>query len=138
MDCVVCRIVAGQEPADIVFEDAELLAFLDLAPLNPGHLLLAPKQHYSSIAAVPQAVRARLLELGPALAKAVLRATDADGYNLLIANGSCAGQLIAHTFMQIIPRHPHDGLVLPARAVPYGSAIAKHDLLAAIKARLKP
>ena len=117
-DCVFCRIVAGKERSDILWEEDECLVFLPLAALNAGHLLVAPRAHYSSILAVPDHLRGRLMDLGARLGGAVMRAVEADGFNLLIDNGPCAGQVVRHACMHVIPRFPTDGLVFPRRAVP--------------------
>ena len=113
MDCVFCRIVQGQEKAAIIYEDDEATAFLDLAPVTRGQCLLVPRQHYPSIAAVPPDLEGRLIVLATRLAVAVSKAVDADGFNILLSNGTCAGQAVRHACLTIVPRFPLDGVALP-------------------------
>jgi len=135
-NCVFCRIIAGELPCDKVYEDDLLLGFLDIAPLNPGHVLLIPKEHHPSATTLPAPVAARMFQVAPKLAQALVRATDAGGFNLLLANGTAAGQVVLHVHLHIVPRHADDGLVLPTRSVAYASAEAKAHLLAKVRARL--
>lgn len=135
--CVFCRIVAGEIPAATVYEDEQLLAFLDIAPINKGHALLIPKQHYVSLTSLPPALCGHLFQVVPRLAAAVMRASGADGFNLLLSNGSVAGQVVPHTHLHIIPRLAADGIVLPARSKPYADAAERQTFVDAIRARLK-
>jgi len=110
MDCLFCKIIAKQIPANIVYEDEKVLAFLDINPVNPGHLLVVPKVHSENIAVANDE---DLLALGLAvkkLAPAVCAATACDGWNLEVNNGNAAGQAIDHTHWHIVPRHKDDGL----------------------------
>lgn len=134
--CVFCRIVAGEIPAARLFEDEHVLAFLDIAPLNKGHLLVVPRRHYYSLTEMPGEEAGRLLAAAARLGQAVLRAVQADGFNLLLANGSVAGQVVPHVHLHVVPRFPDDGLVLPARAVPYASGAERDELAAGIRRRL--
>lgn len=109
-DCVFCRIVAGSLPAARILENADALAFLDIAPLSPGHMILIPKVHVSRITELPEARAAALFALVPRLARALLRASGAAGLNLLQNNGSCAGQVVEHLHVHLIPRREADGL----------------------------
>jgi len=134
--CVFCRIVRGEIPATTVYEDDQLLAFLDIAPLAPGHTLLIPKSHHVSLTTVPAELAGRLLATAARIAPAVMRAVEADGFNLLISNGACAGQVVPHVHLHIIPRLPEDGLVLPHRTRPYADAAAREAIRDAIRQRL--
>ena len=135
--CVFCRIVAGEIPAATVYEDEQLLAFLDIAPINKGHVLLIPKQHYVSLTSLPPALCGQLFQAVPRPAAAVMRAAGADGFNLLLSNGSVAGQVVPHTHLHIIPRLANDGILLPARSKPYAAAAERQAFVDAIRARLK-
>ncbi len=137
-NCVFCKIAAGQVPCDKVYEDDLVLGFLDIAPLNPGHMLLIPKEHHTSATTLPDAVAARLFQVAPRLAQALVRATDAGGFNLILANGTAAGQVVPHVHLHIVPRRADDGLVMPTRSIPYPSDAAKARLLTRVQARLEP
>jgi histidine triad (HIT) family protein len=135
-DCIFCKIVAGEIPADRIYEDDMILVFLDIAPINKGHALVVPRGHHHSICSVPSDIRARMMERAPEIAIAIMRATGADGFNFMLSNGTCAGQIVPHAHLHIIPRSPADGVVLPARSVPYENADEKHEMLAKIRERL--
>jgi len=109
-NCVFCKIVAGQIPALKVFEDQHSLAFLDIGPLADGHLLIIPKEHYARLDQIPPQTLGSIVQHFPRLARAVIDATGAEGYNLLQNNGECSGQEVEHVHFHIIPRVPGDGL----------------------------
>lgn len=107
-DCIFCRIVAGEIPCHKVYEDDQLMAFLDIHPLAAGHTLLIPKKHYGRWDQCPEALAAALaVKLGP-LAKVLQQAVHADSFNVLCNNGRAAGQLVDHVHVHIIPRQPGD------------------------------
>ncbi len=136
--CAFCNIAAGTATADVVYEDELIIAFLDVGPLAKGHTLIVPKEHHDSLATVPPATAARMMEFASKIATALVRTVGADGYNLFVANGSCAGQAVQHVHLHIVPRHPHDGILLPARTVPYTDAAEKDDILNRTRKRLAP
>ena len=92
-----------------LFEDDLVVSFLDIAPINPGHALVIPREHHSSITTVPEAVHGRMLQVASKLGVAMQRELEADGFNLHLANGTCAGQVVHHTHLHVIPRYPTDG-----------------------------
>ncbi len=108
-DCIFCKIVAGQIPSARVLEDETKLAFMDIGPLAPGHVLLIPKKHYQDFTGMPAEEAGELLSALPRLGAAVAKATKADGFNIFQANGACAGQVVPHVHFHIIPRHVGDG-----------------------------
>jgi histidine triad (HIT) family protein len=109
-DCIFCKIVAGEIPSARVFEDERTFAFLDIAPLSPGHTLVIPKDHHLLLTDMPAETMAAVGAVLPRVARAVVAATSADGFNLLQANGECAGQEVPHAHLHIIPRRAADGL----------------------------
>lgn len=110
MDCVFCKIIANEIPSVKVYEDDHILAFLDINPIEKGHVLIIPKKHWESLAAVPVAdsadvaVLEELTYMAHVVCKAVTR-TFADGANLLQATGKCAGQTVFHLHFHVIPRY---------------------------------
>ena len=108
-DCIFCKIVAGQIPAAKVYEDATKLAFMDIGPIQPGHVLLIPKKHYALLTDMPDDEAADLGRCLPRLGRAVVAAAKADGFNVHQTNGRCSGQAVFHVHLHIIPRHDHDG-----------------------------
>lgn len=133
--CVFCRIVRGELPSTRLYGDDLVLSFLDIAPLNKGHALLIPKEHHASVTTVPTTVLHRMMEVAPRIASALMRAVDADGFNLILSNGACAGQVVPHAHLHLVPRHGDDGLVLPARSLEYEDGEADR-IAAKVKARL--
>ena len=109
-DCIFCKIAQGEIPALRVWETDACLAFLDVAPVARGHVLLIPKQHYQDICDIPAEVLSSLTSKLPALAEAVVRATNATGLNLLQNTGRSSGQAVFHLHFHLIPRTEADGL----------------------------
>ncbi len=108
-DCIFCKIVDGKIPSEKVYEDEALLAFMDIGPVQPGHLLLIPKKHYERFTELPEELAASLGRMLPVLSRAVVAAAKADGFNLFQTNGACSGQVVPHVHIHIIPRHDGDG-----------------------------
>ena len=109
-DCIFCKIVSEQAPASVVYEDEGVMAFLDIAPLAEGHLLVVSRVHYSRFSDVPPQECAKLASVLPALGRAVMGVTGADGFNLLVNEGQVAGQAVPHLHFHLIPRKDGDGL----------------------------
>jgi len=109
-ECIFCDIVSGKIPCARVYEDDYILSFLDIGPLAEGHLLVIPKQHIEYIWQADAELLSRLARAIPSLAAAVMKATGAEGLNLLQNNGRAAGQLVQHLHIHLIPRRSGDGL----------------------------
>lgn len=110
MDCLFCKIIAKEIPAFVVYEDDRILAFLDIHPVNAGHLLVVPKTHSENIAVAADEDLVALSLAVKKLAPAVCSATGCVGWNLEVNNGNAAGQVIDHTHWHIVPRRLDDGL----------------------------
>jgi histidine triad (HIT) family protein len=110
MDCIFCKIVAGEIPSLKIYENKYVLSFLDIGPLTDGHTLVIPKKHYQFLHEMPAAELAEIGQALPKIAEAVMAATGAKGYNVLQNNGRCAGQFVDHVHFHIIPRVEGDGL----------------------------
>ena len=109
-DCIFCKILADEIPSSRVFEDEHSIAFMDLFPLAPGHTLLIPRDHHELLTDMPDETMAALGRVLPRLARAVVDATGAEGFNVFQTNGACSGQQVPHVHYHIIPRAPEDGL----------------------------
>ena len=109
MDCIFCKIVAGEIPSTRVYEDDTAIIFLDLNQAAKGHLLIVPRFHTSEWHELDEATAQHIGGLTRVWGKAAFIATQADGYNLVLNNGPAAGQEVAHTHMHIIPRWKGDG-----------------------------
>lgn len=135
-DCIFCKIVAGDIPCAKVYESDTVLAFLDIAPVHPGHALVLPKDHHPTLMDVPPALGRDLLEALSAVGGAVMKATGADGLNLMQNNYESAGQLVHHAHFHLIPRFSGDGLKLWAQTA-YENPGEMSELAAKIAGLLK-
>ena len=110
--CIFCDIVKSRAPADVVFEDEETLAFMDINPASPGHTLIIPKRHVRDIYGLDEEAAAAVMRTTVKVARAVKMALQPDGMNLVQSNERAASQEIFHFHMHIIPRWYGDGLRL--------------------------
>jgi histidine triad (HIT) family protein len=134
-DCIFCKIVKGQIPCAKLYEDAQVLAFLDIAPVTPGHALVIPKAHYPDLFALPDELGAALLAAKKRVGRALLRAMGATGLNVQQNNAPSAGQVVFHAHYHLIPRRAGDGLLLWP-GTPYPDAAALTAVAQAVTAAL--
>ncbi len=111
-NCIFCKIVDGKIPSAKVFEDKEVLAFLDISPVNPGHCLVIPKQHYPTIIDIPPEELKTIIHEVKNIAEGVMKATEADGFHILMNNHEAAGQVVHHMHFHVIPRFKKDNVKL--------------------------
>jgi histidine triad (HIT) family protein len=112
------KIIARELPAEIVYEDEDVIAILDIAPHSPGHTLVVPKKRCTNIFDAPAESWAKVLSVTHQLAPHIRDAVDAGGINIVISNGEVAGQEVPHLHVHIIPRHNSDGFIL-WKSTPY-------------------
>ena len=113
--CIFCDIVAGQAPASIVYQDDWVLAFMDIRPVTPGHLLVIPKQHATYLAEMDVATGVHLFRISMQMAAAVRASgVHCEGINLFVADGEVAGQEIFHVHQHFIPRFVGDKFKIDA------------------------
>lgn len=111
-DCIFCRIIRREVPSFRVFEDDRTLAFMDIHPANPGHVLVIPKHHSESLFALdPDDLTATVL-LAQRVAQAVQKALQPYGLNIVQANGPGAAQSVPHFHWHVLPRAEDDGLLM--------------------------
>lgn len=142
--CVFCDIVAGRVPASVVYRDEQVCAFMDIRPVNPGHVLVIPLTHGSGLTTLESGTGAQMFRVGQRLAEAIRRSgVRCEGINFLLADGEAAGQEVFHIHLHVIPRSAGDGFgfrygpdfgTLPDRAVLEATARAVRDALAAVDA----
>lgn len=113
-DCIFCKIVAGEIPCIKVFEDESALAFMDISPLNKGHLLVIPKEHFETILDVDPPLYGHLASVICRLAKAVNAGLAPEGMNLMQLNGKAGNQVVPHVHLHLVPRWTGDGLTITA------------------------
>ena len=106
--CKFCRIISGELPAEIVFEDESCVAFLDNRPLFPGHCLLMPRDHYETLPDLPDSLTLPLFSNAKLLCSAVEDAMQAEG--TFVAVNNKISQSVPHLHVHIVPRKKKDGL----------------------------
>lgn len=135
IDCIFCKIIKNRIPAHKVYEDKYTLAFLDIAPVNPGHILVIPKEHVVKFEDLDEVLLDAVMDTVQKLAKSLKKALGVNSYNLIVNNGSEAGQIIDHFHVHIVPRKKNDGLeTLPQGKYKNGEA---NKIMEKIKAALK-
>jgi histidine triad (HIT) family protein len=113
-ECIFCRIIRKQAPANIVYEDEQVTVFLSNHPVNEGHTLVVPKKHYENIYEIPEDEAGYLFRIVKRVAQAVKDSLGAEGIRIVQNNGETAGQVVFHLHVHVIPLKPcnqfgHDG-----------------------------
>jgi len=108
-DCIFCKIVSGEIPSTVIYEDDDVLVFMDIAPIIKGHALVIPKAHYDPVTDTPDATVSRLHLVAKQIAAAQMNGLAADGVNIMQNNGKAAGQEVPHVHVHVIPRFNADG-----------------------------
>jgi histidine triad (HIT) family protein len=111
-DNIFARILRGELPSHRVYEDAAVVAILDIYPQTPGHTLVIPRSYSENLFAAPEADAVAGLRAVRRIAPAVQRATDAPGVTVITNTGREAGQMIEYLHWHIVPRYPHDKVSL--------------------------
>ncbi|PLX26075.1 HIT family protein [Candidatus Parcubacteria bacterium] len=112
MDCLFCKIIAGEVPSDKVYEDEDTLAFLDINPVKPGHTLVVPKQHFANLEEITDEQLAKVMSTVKKVGESIKNGLGVEGYNVTENNDPIAGQVIPHIHFHIIPRKEDDGIKL--------------------------
>jgi diadenosine tetraphosphate (Ap4A) HIT family hydrolase len=109
-DCVFCRIVSGSAPATFLHQDDLVVAFMDIRPVQRGHLLVVPRRHAKLIPELDEATLARMWSMATDLNRALrASALPCEAVSVYVADGDAAGQEVAHVHIHLIPRHAQDG-----------------------------
>ena len=135
--CPFCAIASGEAEAHVVFEDAATIAFLDRAPLFPGHVLLIPRAHVKTIYDADDATLEALARASKRIAIAVTMAIEADG--IFVAQNNVVSQSVPHLHTHIVPRRTGDGLFSPRviwKRVRYRDDAQMAEVAARIRAAL--
>ena len=111
--CIFCRIASGELPASVVYEDERTIAFLDIQPINPGHVLVIPKAHAKSLVDLSPEDAAQMMRVGQIIDRALRESSlRCEGVNLFIADGEAAGQEVGHVHLHVFPRFDEDGFTI--------------------------
>ena len=108
-DCIFCKIVKKEIPATVVYEDDDVLVFMDIGPIIKGHVLVVSKQHHDPVTETPDEVVAKLHLAAKRVAQAQMNGLGADGVNIMQNNGKASGQEVPHIHVHVIPRYADDG-----------------------------
>jgi histidine triad (HIT) family protein len=133
-DCLFCAIAAGEIPSFKIFEDDVALAFLDINPFAPGHVLVVPKAHATGLLDAPDERLAQLVVRVRRIAEHVKNTLGAEGFNILQNNGAAAGQTIGHLHFHIVPRTARQE---GDAALSFSGTKGDMQALAALAAKLK-
>lgn len=108
--CLFCNIVTGKIPSIKVYEDHDVLAFMDIKPVTQGHCLVIPKKHSENIFDIPDTDLHNVVSVTKKICQKVKDNLKADAIRLSQSNGRYAGQAIFHFHLHIIPRYKDDGV----------------------------
>jgi histidine triad (HIT) family protein len=132
--CTFCNLIQGAAEVSLCHEDSDAIAFMDIQPVNNGHVLVVPREHYESLLEVPEELGIHLFRITMQLAGAVRRVSGSEDLNIVVSSGEAAGQDEPHFHVHIIPRRAGDGFDIP---LPFdGSAMPDRTVLDAYAARI--
>jgi histidine triad (HIT) family protein len=124
--CAFCGIVAGELPVSVVVDTGPVLAFMDIDPVTPGHVLVIPKAHLPDLADLTDALAGEMMAVARRVAAALRRSgLPCDGVNLFYADGEAAFQEVFHSHLHVFPRSADDGFTIGAR---WGSHPSREEL----------
>ncbi|MFH1425262.1 MAG: HIT domain-containing protein [archaeon] len=109
-NCIFCKIAKKEVSAEILKETDNFIAIKDSHPITEGHTLIIPKKHFVTILDIPNTLGSEFLKLTKEIASELMDRKLGDGFNLLMNNLECAGQVVMHAHLHIVPRKENDGL----------------------------
>jgi histidine triad (HIT) family protein len=110
--CIFCKIISGEVPGTRVYEDDRAVVIMDIMPLNRGHLLVVPKEHFENILEINPELYAHLYSVVAKVAKAVAASIAPEGMNVMQLNGRAGNQVVPHVHIHLVPRWEGDGLTI--------------------------
>ena len=117
MTCIFCQIIKGEIPAYFIYKSDTHVAIMDKYPIHRGHSLVIPKKHHEKITDMEIDEVSILFSKVPSIARAVIEATGADGFNIGQNNGRAANQIVPHVHVHVIPRYAKTGVAWPKRSI---------------------
>jgi histidine triad (HIT) family protein len=109
-DCIFCKIIKGEIPAEKTYEDDNFIAFLDIKPKAEGHTIIIPKNHFRNLLDMPTSLGNEMLEAIKKVSLDLIKQKKATGFNLIVNNEPTAGQIVFHAHIHILPRKKDDKL----------------------------
>ncbi len=112
-NCIFCKIVAGDIPCNKVYEDQNVISFMDINPINKGHLLVIPKKHFQEVKDYDEETGMHLFNAAVKIEKALRKVDEIklEATSFVMANGKAAGQEVFHSHLHIIPRYENDNMI---------------------------
>ena len=107
MDCIFCEIVKGESPVNLIYQDELIMSFLTIEPLNEGHILIIPKNHYLDADEIPTEILLSIMALSQKIIKVIKEKYSPDGYSIMQNGGEFND--IGHYHMHVFPRYKGDG-----------------------------
>ena len=132
--CIFCDLIKGAAEVSICYEDATAIAFMDIQPVNAGHVLVVPRAHYETLQDIPREVGLHLYQVAARLIPVVQKVSGAADMNVVVNSGPAAGQNVFHYHIHLIPRKHGDGFDIP---LPFpGSQMPDRTMLDAMAAQI--
>ena len=111
--CPFCDLIHGAGEVSMCYEDADVVAFMDIQPVNAGHVLVVPREHFKGLDDIPHSLAMHLFEVALEIAPVAKQVAHSDGMNVVVNSGAAAGQDVFHYHVHVIPRRPGDGFDVP-------------------------
>jgi histidine triad (HIT) family protein len=132
--CIFCDLIRGAAEVSVCYEDAKAIAFMDIQPVNAGHVLVVPRAHYATLHDLPRDLAMHLFDVAMHIAPVIRKIAGAEDMNIVVNSGVAAGQNIFHYHVHLIPRTAGDGFDIP---LPFdGSTMPDRTVLDATAARI--
>ena len=130
-NCIFCKIINKQIPSSVVYEDDDVIAFLDISQATKGHTLVLSKKHYSNLLEIDEEVLAKIIKVAKTIASSMVKSLGAQGFNLVNNCNEVAGQSVMHFHLHVIPRYEGDEfkIIQPAHEPDFNALKALCDLL---------
>lgn len=125
-DCIFCRIVKREIPAEIIYEDEMIISFLDIEPINEGHILIIPKKHYLDLDEIDEDTAVQIMKFAGRITSVLKRINKPDGYSIM-QNGGYFND-VGHYHMHVFPRYKGDGF-----GWTFGTGLGNSKALSAVK-----
>ena len=133
-DCIFCKIIEGKIPCAKVYEDDDVLAFLDISQTTEGHTLVVPKEHYDNFLTTPKEIMHKVMDVAQRIGQAEIMVLGAKGINILSNVNKEAGQSVFHFHVHVIPRYDRKGgFILEMKENPKAKELSLPALASEIK-----
>lgn len=137
-DCIFCKIINGEIPSTKIYEDDDVVAFLDISQTTAGHALVVPKNHYDNFLSTPQEIMHKVMDVAQRIGQADMLALGAKGVNILTNVNKEAGQSVYHFHVHVIPRYISDeGFQITMKPNPRVDELSLPVLASEIRKELK-